>query len=191
MSAASDPDTELTKVSLSVLGGVARAEIPVRRSMFSFFQRWRHAAPQPALFPVPWMRAHVFAAEEDSGSIDVFLSLVNMAPDPVRVEQLLLERIAVSGPELNVTAPLFRPPDEPVPAHKIATLHFRVPLDAPAIRLILRVTQKASNLRSTPRLDLILSGRIELSVGKERLRVPFQVGCLPELAFQVPAAAQD
>jgi len=182
-----EPDAELVKVTLGV-PGVAGAEIRVRRSVFSWIRGLFKKAPEPQLFAVPWMRAQVFASADDEGTLDIYLHALNMSSYEVRVEQLFLDRVAASGSDLSMMAPMFTPPRSPIPPHSIHKLYFRMPLTAPTIRLLLRVVQKTQNLRSTPRMELTITGSLDLTAKGTRIRVPFTVACQPELNFQCPSA---
>ena len=187
MSGKPEPDAELVKVTLGV-PGVAGAEIRVRRSIFSWIRRLFKKAPEPQLFAVPWMRAQVFVSAEDEGTLGIYLHALNMSYYEVRVEQLFLDRVAANGIDLSMMAPMFTPPRSPIPPHSIDKIYFRMPLTAPAIRLLLRVVQRAQNLRSTPRMELTLVGSLDIIAKETRVRVPFTVACQPEIDFQCPSA---
>jgi hypothetical protein len=181
------PDAQLAKVTLGV-PGVAGAEIPIPRSAFSWIKALFKRRPEAELFAVASMRARVFASADDEGTLDIYLSALNMSSYEVRVEQLFLERVAASGSDLSMMAPMFTPPKSPIAGHSIREVYFRVPLTAPAIRLLLRVVQKAQNPCSTPRIELTVTGSLDLTAKKTRIRVPFMVTCQPELNFQCPGA---
>lgn len=181
------PDRELTKVTIG-LPGVVSAEIPVQWSIFSWMRQRFSKAPQPGLFLVPWMRAQVSAAEDDDGTLDIYLSVLNMSVREMRVEHLFLERVIVNGSELSTMAPMFTPPQDPVSPHSIQKIYFRMPLNAPAIRLLLQVIQKAQNLYSTPRMDLTVVGTFDVSVKGRHTESPFTVTCQPELTFRCQSA---
>lgn len=168
--------------------GIATAEIPVRRWLPLRMQRWLSKTPQADLFLVPWMRAQISAKADDDGELGVYLCTLNQSTKEMRVERLFLERLIVNGSYLNETAPLFTPPQGVILPRKFQEVYFRMPLHAPAIRLLLQVITKAPNLFSTPYLELTIVGAFEVSTKGRRTMVNFTVKGRPELILQCPSA---
>lgn len=175
------------KVTLGV-PGLATAEIPVKRWLPLRVQRWLSKTPQADLFLVPWMRAQISAKADDDGELSVYLCTLNQSTKEIRVERLFLELLIVNGSYLNETAPLFTPPQDVILPRQFKEVYFRMPLHAPAIRLLLQVITKAQNLFSTPYLELTIVGAIEISTKGRRTMVNFTVKGRPEITLHCPSA---
>jgi hypothetical protein len=186
---ATPPDRELAKVVLGPPG--LQAHVPVRSSELAWVRRLFRRDPLSALVQVPYARAHVHAAEDDDGTIDVWLTVANMGPRQVNIEQFYLEQCLANGTNFSVTVPMFTPPQEPLTPRAFREVYFRIPIQAPAIRHLIRVMQPAQNLRSSPRVELTISGSLDLRTGKARDRVRFTVPIrLPELNLSAPSAGK-
>jgi hypothetical protein len=181
------PNPDIAKVSVGV-PGVAGAEIPVPKSLLSSISRLFTRAPEAALFTIPWARTQVWATGDDEGTLDAWLHFLNMSRHRASVAHLFVERIMAGGNDLALMAPMFTPPTQAASPREIQKVYFRVPLTAPAIRLLLRVVQRAQNVVSTPRVELVVVGSLDVLVKNRSIRVPFTVASQPELNFQNPAA---
>jgi hypothetical protein len=151
-------------------------------------QRWLSKTPPADLFLVPWMRAHISAKADDEGTLQAYLCALNQSTQEVRVEHFFPEQFIVNGSSLHETAPVFTPTRSPLLPRQMQEGYSRMPLYAPANRLLLQVINKAPNLYSTPYLELTVVGAFEVSVKGRRTVVPFTLTSRPELILECPSA---
>ena len=130
--------------------------------------------------------------EDDNGRLDVYLTLVNVSREPLQVEQLFLQQFSASGSELPGVSPVLTPVEKPVPTGGVIEVHFRSSLGAAAIRQILRSVQKAQNLQSSPRVQVVFVGNLAVQQAKRRSRIQFSIGTTtPELNLSCPSMSRD
>ena len=89
-------DKEVGRLVVGV-PGLAGAEIPVRTTLLARFVRsFRRAAAEHSS-RVAAVRAHVYVPEDDNGRADVYLKLVNVGRQPLKVENLSLQQFSAGG----------------------------------------------------------------------------------------------
>ncbi len=186
-----DDDKEAGRLVVGV-PGVASAEIPVRASLLAWFARLFRGATVGEGGRVVGARAHVYVSEDDNGTADVYLTLVNVGAQPLEVEQLSLQKFLASGGELPAVSPVLTPLRNALPPGGVIEVHFRASLGAPAIRQLLRTVQKAQNLWSSPRVQLVFIGNLTIRLAKRRSWVEFSVGTVtPELILSCPSVGRE
>jgi hypothetical protein len=106
-------DPEVVKIVVGVPG--LNAQVPVRRSVLSRLRGvFRRRSPEH-LFVMHNGLAYVHVLEDDDGAIEVYLTVVNMGRRTANVEQVHVDGCRANGVNLSVMAPVFRPPDKPIP----------------------------------------------------------------------------
>ena len=180
-------DREVAKIVVGIPG--LNAQVPVPRSVFSRIVEIFRRSRSEGLFVMRNGLAFVHVPEDDDGSIDFYLTIVNIGRNTARVEQVHVDGCRASGVSLSVMAPVFRPPDESIPPNGWLELSLRVPIQASAIRQLLRTIQPAQNLRSSPRVQLIAEGTVMVRRSKATIPVRFTASIgTPELNLDCPSA---
>jgi hypothetical protein len=152
------------KVSVPIVPGVLKAEVPIRWSLFREVARpFRKTQPEQ-LVRVVGARAYVHVHADDEGTVDVYLKLVNLTDRPLSVEALNLELYYTGGVTTPVGQPLFRAPEKPIPPFDMGEVYLTLNLTAAAIRRTLACMQQAQNTRSSPRIELTVGGRLHLHI---------------------------
>lgn len=175
-------EENVTQVTVGFPGIPLSAQIPIRSSMFEPIARWFRRTPPEQLVQVMWSSSVVTATEDDAGSVDVCLGLVNLSDRRVRIEALHLEFFYIAGYTTGVAQPLFAPPKEPVPPLTGTEVHFTINIASKQIRDLLQRIQKAQNPFSTPWLELTVGGKIDLHIAgsfgalqrARTIRLPFE-----------------
>jgi len=189
MNSTSD-DKEVGRVVVGIPG--VTAQIPVRSSFLARIGSVLRRQAIDQAGRIVSVRAHVHVPEDDNGQVDVYLKLVNVSRRPLTVENLFLQQFSAGGSELPGVAPVLTPLRNGISPAGHAEVHFRSSLGAPAIRQLVRAVQKAQNLRSSPRVQLVFVGSLEVRIGKRRDRLPFSIGTnTPELSLSCPSAGRD
>lgn len=151
-------------------------ETSVRKSWFLWL--WNIVRAKKSLLDgvvVAASRAHLHASQVDDGTIDVFVSLVNVGKRPFTVEQLYLTQCLFNGVSQNVTGPSFTPPLKPIPAGSMDDIHFRFGIGAAVIRYLWNNVARAQNTLSSPRLEITVLASIDIAVGRRRERLSFRI----------------
>lgn len=178
---------ELGRVTVGV-PGVVSAEVPVRRSGLTWITRLFARRTVGDTLIVASARARVHVPADDEGTIEFYVTLANMGGAPVEVEAIMPSRVAASGNELAILAPVSRPPQKQVGPGRTGELGVRFPIGAQAIRAMLRCVQRADNRFSSPRVELLVSGTITGKLGQQIFQLPFAVAAYsPELNIQCPS----
>jgi hypothetical protein len=182
-------DPEVAKLVLGVPG--LQAQVPVRRSLLSRLGRvFRRSNPELP-FRVASGLAYVHVPEDDDGTIDVYVTVVNLSRHTASIEQVHLHGCQANGNNLSVMAPIFRPPDNPIPPQELLEFSFRIPIQAAAIRTLLRVVQPTYNSRSSPKVQLVVEGTLMVRMPKRLIPVRFTSSIrTPDLNFNCPSAAK-
>lgn len=183
---ANESDSELGKVVLGPPG--LQAHLPVRRSTLGRVFALLRRRPLNPLY-VSNIRVEVFAQEDDDGSMDLNINIVNFDKRSAGIDQVALEYVRAGGYNLSVTVPFFIPPADPIAGHGHGEIYLRIPLAAPAIRLLLKRTQPAQNLKSSPHLEVTVGGTVLAHYGKRAVRSPFVAKIYPPfLQYSCPSA---
>lgn len=196
-------EESVAQVTVGFPGVPLSAQIPIRGSWFGSIARRFRSTPPEQLVQIMWSSSIVSAYEDDAGSVDVYLGLVNLTDRRVWIEGLHLELFYIAGYTTGVDQPLFSPPEEPLAPLSGTELRFTINIGPKPIRDLLQRTQKAQNAVSSPWLELTVGGKIALKVGgslgalqrARTIRLPFerkiqnprlQLGCLSAQTLKHP-----
>ncbi len=165
----------------------ASVEIPLRLSGPTWFRRIFQRLPAASLIRVPSARARVHIPGEDSGTVELWVTIVNMTNRPLVLQNFLLHRLTASGPSLPVNSPPFEPPPNPTPPLSISEAYIRIPLSKAAVRQLMLSVSSAQNTYSSPRAELVLVGVFIGSLGRLTVQIPITVAAPnPELQLTRP-----
>lgn len=198
MGASDAKDLASLKVSVPLVPGVVSAEVPIRWSLLGPLVRVFRKTPPEELVQVVGARGMLNIHADDAGTVDVYLTVVNMTDRPLRIDDLHLTLFYVGGVTTAVARPLFQAPDDPLPPFRAGELNFTIHMTSAVIRdLLQNRMQKAQNVYSSPGLHLTVGGKLDLFIPGSltalqrgrAVRLPFEVAIRwPEMHINCPSA---
>lgn len=166
-------DDEIAKIKVG--GAGLTAEIPIRHSQV---ERWRQLfQPQPLdqSIAVRLDRTTVHVVDGTDGSIDWWLSIINLSKVSVRIHAMSVSQILANGREVPRLAEVAKPPQSPIKAMSTETLYIRSPLTAEGINSLFRNIGPARNEYSSPNCRIDVEGSVDLLHGKRLSQTRFQL----------------
>jgi len=153
--------------------GLIEADIPVPG-----FIGWMRRTILPKLWeqkvcPVA-ARVLITVSEDDDGSVDVYLLLVNFTRRDILVDAVTVNWVAISNGGLSDVAANLHGRG-PIPRRGIGEIMFRIPLRSAGIRQIQRAVGKHRSLYNSPSAHTAIRGRLSLSRGNSRRVLEFSV----------------